>query len=44
MNSESVNRVLLNKIFNILKKDILFEDGRLVFNIYDNRQGKLTVH
>ena len=44
MNGESVNRVLLNKIFNILKKDILFEDGRIVFNIYDDRQGKLTIH
>jgi hypothetical protein len=44
MDSKSVNRVLLNKIFNFLKRDILFDDGRLVFNIYDNRQGKLTVH
>ena len=44
MNGESVNRVLLNKIFNFLKRDILFDDGKLVFNIYDNRQGKLTIH
>ena len=44
MNGESVNRVLLNKIFNFLKSDILFDDGRIVFNIYDDRQGKLTIH
>jgi len=36
MNGESVNRVLLNKIFIILKKDIRFEDGKIVFSIYDS--------
>ena len=44
MNGESVNRVLLNKILNILKKDIRFEDGKMVFSIYDDRQGELTIH
>jgi hypothetical protein len=44
MNDENINRVLLNKILNILKKDITFEDGKMVFNIYDDRQGKLTIN
>lgn len=44
MDSANINRVLLNKILNILKKDITYEDGKMVFNIYDDRQGKLTIH
>lgn len=44
MGNEDINRVLLNRILNILKKDILFEDGKLVFNIYDDRQGELTLY
>ena len=41
MNNSDINEVLINRIVDILKKDIYFKDGDLHFNIYNGDLGDI---